>query len=266
MSQYINTSQLHYQARMMNFLHTILQHIRKLPTRFEPVPVSELMVQATEASISTQLTQAVNDIQEQLWRLPKQEQMTLRMHLMTVLSDHVLHASERSLRLEAARWLRLLVQTGLITQPATVFVTLVTAASSSTEIEERRAYLKLLFECFWPFRHPYPAYSWEDFPTNDVFYPLASLFASANLQTQEALVAIFTELPALNDAEISDALLPIALRWANHADPEYRRRSTDILARMSHPQAQEALQCLLTDPDPTVRASARRAASYTQPA
>jgi hypothetical protein len=169
-----------------------------------------------------------------------------------------------SLRLEATRWLRLLVQAGVITQPKDVFTIFVTAVTHATQVQEQRAYLKLLFECFWPFRHPYPTYTWEDFPANEVFYPLASLLAQTDLDIQSALLAIFAELPTLNDKEITDYLLPVALHWSHHSDPEYRRRITDVLARMNDACAQEALQCLIADSDPIVQANARRAASYTQ--
>jgi hypothetical protein len=252
---------------MMTFLHTIFHNMRimqRLSIRFERVSVSELLVQVEEAETAAQLTKVVNNVQDYLWSLPANQQTALRQHLVPALTTHVLHASEMSLRLEATRWLRLLIQAGVITQPKDVFTIFVTAVTHATQVQEQRAYLKLLFECFWPFRHPYPAYTWEDFPANEVFYPLASLLAQTDLDIQSALLAIFAELPTLNDKEITDYLLPVALHWSHHSDPEYRRRITDVLARMNDACAQEALQCLIADSDPIVQANARRAASYTQ--
>jgi hypothetical protein len=271
MNPYMHISLSGYPTLIMSFLQNTLHTIQRLSTRFEKVPFSELIVQAEEATTVEQLNRVVNQIQEQLWELPPQEQTLLRSNLINTLTNHVLHATQMAIRIEAARWLRLLVQAGLVTRPADIFVTLVTATvrvpitgiglSVKEQEHERHSYLKLLFECFWPFRHPYPAYAWEEFPANEIFYPLASLLAGGDLRTQEAIIAVLTELPTLDDREITDALLPLALRWARHSNPEYRRRITDVLARMSHAQAQEALQCLLTDPEPTVRFSAQRVSS-----
>lgn len=268
MSQYMNTSLLNYPNRVVTFLHNILHNMRRVSTRFEPVPISELLVQVEEVATAAQLTKIVNNVQDSLWSLPAKEQTALRQHLVPALTTHVLHASEMSLRVEAARWLRMLVQAGMITQPEDIFTTFVTTvtripistSSLSTQAQEQEVYLKLLFECFWPFRHPYPAYSWQDFPANEVFYPLAPMLAQADLNMQSALLLIFAELQSLNDKEIADYLLPVALRWSHHSDPEYRRRITDVLARMHDACAQEALRRLLADPEPIVRSSAKRAA------
>ena len=272
MNQYMNTSLSGYPTRMMTLLQHMVRGIAQLSIRPEKASLSELLLRIEESAAPEQLNRGVNQLQEQLWNMPQQEQILLRKNLLNALTRHVLCSPRMPVRIEAARWLRLLVQAGLVTRPADIFVTLVTAATRSTsaeagaEVRERRLYLKLLFECFWPFRHPYPAYTWEDFPTNDIFYPLVALFVQADARDQTTLMAIFAELPTLNDPEFVDILLPVALQWAQHSDLEYRRIITGVLARMSHPQAQEALQRLLTDPEPAVHLSARRVGSYTQPA
>jgi len=118
----------------------------------------------------------------------------------------------------------------------------------------------MVFDCFWPFRYPYAAFNWEVFPTNEVFYPLAPLLSEGDDSIQDTLLTIFAELPTLDDAQIEEHLLPVALQWSKHADAERRQRITDILARMSHSSAQQALYRLQSDVDPVVRARARRAA------
>ncbi len=272
MNQYMNTALSDHPTRMMTLLQHLLRGITRLSTRLEQASLSELLLRIEESTTPEQLNRGVNQVQEQLWNMALQEQVPLRKNLLNALSRHVLCSPSMPVRIEAARWLRLLVQAGLLTRPADIFVTLVTAATRSTsaeaaaEVQERRIYLKLLFECFWPFRHPYPAYTWEDFPTNDIFYPLVALFVQADARDQTTLMAIFAELAALNDPEFVDTLLPVALQWAQHSDPEYRRIITGVLARISHPQAQEALQRLLTDPEPAVHLSARHVSSYIQPA
>ncbi|MBA2395556.1 MAG: hypothetical protein H0V70_22725, partial [Ktedonobacteraceae bacterium] len=42
-----------------------------------------------------------------------------------------------------------------------------------------------------------PAFPWKDFPTNEIFYPLARLFEQADSSIQETLLAIFSELTIL---------------------------------------------------------------------
>lgn len=273
MNQYMNTSLAGYPTRMMTLLQHMLRSITQRSTRFEKLSPSELLLRIEESTTPEQLNRGINQLQELLWNMPQQDQMLLRQNLVNALTNHVLCSPHMPVRIEAARWLRLQVQARLVTRPADIFVTLVTAsirvtgtADTGAAVKEQRIYLKLLFECFWPFRHPYPAYTWENFPANDVFYPLVSLLAKAEARTQTILMAIFAELSTLNDPEIADTLIPIALAWARHSDPEYRRIITSVLARLSDPQAQEALQRLLTDPEPAVQLSAQRVNSYTQPA
>jgi HEAT repeat protein len=131
---------------------------------------------------------------------------------------------------------------------------------------EQRAYLKMIFDCFWPFRYPYPAFNWQQFPANEVFYPLVSLLNSADYATQDLLIGIFSELPTLDDSEIQPYLLPLALQWSNSPDAERRRQVTHALARMNHTAAYEALHRLLSDPDPVVRESAKSATGYMRKA
>ena len=126
--------------------------------------------------------------------------------------------------MEAAGWLRLFVQAGFVTTPHDVIATLVTAATQLSPTDnattrERQAYLTMIFDCFWPFHHPYPAYTWQAFPANEVFYPLAPLITQADARTQDTLIGIFGELSSLNDTEIASYVLPVALQWANSTDP-----------------------------------------------
>jgi len=208
----------------------------------------------------------VNKLQSRIWYLPSEEQAIARKQLTDALIQVVEHTQQSSSRLEAAGWLRMFVQAAYVSQPEQVFVTIVTAATqASTEANnsspnEQHAYLKMIFDCFWPFRYPYATYTWEQFPSNEVFYPLAPLLSQGDDYTQDTLVAIFAELPSLDDAEIGEYLLPVALDWSTHANPERRQRITTILALMSSISAQETLSRLQADPDPLVRHRAKRAA------
>jgi HEAT repeat protein len=74
------------------------------------------------------------------------------------------------------------------------------------------------------------------------------------------LISIFAELPRLDDAAIVEHLLPVALAWSDHPDPDRRKRIAAVLSRMSNTSAQEALRRLQADPHPLVRTSATRAA------
>jgi hypothetical protein len=147
-----------------------------------------------------------------------------------VLSQHVLTASDASLKLVASDWLRLLVQTVVVAQPETVFLTLVSAAiqafqrNTQESAHELRTYLKLIFESFWPFRSPYAAYPRELFPSSEVFYPLIPLFNQVDTTMQESLLNIFTQLPTLDDVATEEPFLPSALIESSRADPEHQRR------------------------------------------
>ena len=114
-----------------------------------------------EAKTAHQLTKAMNTIQSGLWRLTKDERLLLSQRVADVLSQFVLIASDASLRLVAADWLRLFMQAGVVAQPETVFVTLVTATlwafqrNTQESAHELSIYLTLIVESFWPFRSPY---------------------------------------------------------------------------------------------------------------
>jgi len=246
--------------------------LRKLSSHFYPLSISELLLQIEEATTPTHLTKTVNQLQNLLWKLSSKEQAAFRQNLVNVLGKHVLQGTQEEIRIEAAGWLRLFMQAGLVAQPADIFVTLVTATTRvplsdhTSDLSEQETYLKMIFECFWPFRHPYPVYTWQVLPTNAVFYPLAPLFDEADYTMQDALMGIYGELPALDDAEILEHLLPVALQWSKHADPERRRRVANILAHINQESAQEALCCLQSDPDTDVRESAKSAAGYVRKA
>jgi hypothetical protein len=246
-------------------LITLLQKLRRSGIGYKKTSIHDLLKRVQDANTAPQLTKAVNKLQEQLWVCPKAVQAAPREQLMKALQNHVLYNQQSELRIEAASWVRLLVQAGLTTQPQTDFALLVTAVTQNNRSSsERLTYLKLLFECFWPFRYPYTAFSWDMFPSNDIFFPLATLLHDTNRDMQEAILAIFAELPTLDEAEIAEPLLPVALQWATHSDAECRRRVTQVLARLTAPAAQSALQRLLSDTDPIVRASAKNAMNYAR--
>ena len=183
-----------------------------------------------KAKTAHQLTKAMKKIQISLWKLSSDERLLASQRVTVVLSQHVLKASNASLKLVAADWLRLLMQMGVVAQPEIVFVTLVTAAikafhrNTQESARELRTYLKLIFESFWPFRSPYAAFPRELFPSKAVFYPLIPLLSQADTEMQESLLIIFAELPTLDDVEIEEHLLPPALIESSHADPEPQRR------------------------------------------
>lgn len=261
---------INHPNRLSASMHPFTRVFRKLSSYLDPLSVSELLLQLEEVTTPAHLTRTVNRVQNLLWKLPTKEQGVFRQNLVNVLCKHVLQGAQKEVRLEAAGWLRLFVQAGQVTQPADIFVTLVTAAvrpslnEHTSDLSEQRAYLRMIFDCFWPFRHPYPAYTWQALPTNEAFYPLAPLFEKADYATQDVLIGIYGELPALDNVEILEHLLPVALQWSKHADPERRRRVANVLARINQESAQEALCCLQSDPDPAVRESAKSAAGYVR--
>jgi hypothetical protein len=272
MNQSSNSLIVNHPNRLNTSMQNIMRGLRKLSSYLYPRSISELLLQLEEAATPAQLTGTMNKLQNLLWKLPDREQALFRKNLMHTLSMSVLQGAQEEVRLEAAGWLRLFVQAGLVTQPEDVFVTLVTAAthstggSQTTARNKQLAYLKLIFECFWPFRHPYPAYTWQVFPTNEAFYPLASLLNQGDYAIQDALIGIYAELPALDDKEILEHLLPVALYWSKHPDAERRRRVANVLARINQESAQEALCCLQSDADPIVQESAKTAAGYVRKA
>jgi hypothetical protein len=253
---------------MHNPLRTLLQPF----TGVYAPSIPELLVQAQRVTSPVQLTKLVNKLQSHIWNLSAEEQAIARKQLADALILLVKHTPEASLRIEAAGWLRMFVQAAYVSQPEQVFVTLVTTVlrsateASTYDQHEQRIYLKMIFDCFWPFRYPYAAYTWELFPNNEVFYSLAPLLSQVDDAAQNTLLAIFAELPSLDDAELIEYLLPVALRWSTHTDPERRQRITSILALMSHSSAQAALSRLQADADPFVRTSAKRAAEKVRKA
>ena len=269
---------LDHTNRLPTSMHLIMRGIqsirglKKLTASFSPLPVSELFMRLEEASSPASLTSIVNKLQAASWKQSSVEQALIRKHMLTLLTQHVLQGKDAALRLEAAGWLRLLLQAGLVAQPQEVFVTLVTAAVRVSECEQNEQHegdtnellvlLTLIFQCFWPFRHPYPAYKWVLFPANDVFYPLVLLFNHVGYDAQDTLIGIFSELPTLEDTEFARHLLPVALQWARHTDPERRRRIANVLARINQSSTHEALSHLLSDTDSVVRESAKSAAVY----
>ncbi len=271
MSQATETLLFKRPNRFNITMQQFMRGFRKITSLLSPLPLSELLIQLEEASSPASLSRIVNKIQPILWKQSSKEQSLARKHLLNVLTHHVLQVEDAALRLEAAGWLRLLVQAGLVAQPQEIFVTLVTAAVRATQNghhaasrKEQQAYLTMIFQCFWPFRYPYAAFSWQLFPVNDVFYPLASLFTEADNEAQDTLISIFAELPSLEDAEISRYLLPVALQWAGDSDPERRRRIPNVLARINSPSTDEALAQLQSDPDPIVRKNAKSAAGFVR--
>jgi hypothetical protein len=193
-------------------------------------PISVSIRHVEEVKTAQQLTKAMKKIQSSLWKLSSDERRQASKRVTDVLSQHVLTASDASLKLVAADWLRFLMQTGVVSQPEPVFVALVTAAIQASQgnrqenAHELRTYLKMIFESFWPFRSPYAAYSRELFPSIEVFYPLIPLLGQVDIEMQDPLLLIFAELPPLDDAVIEDPLLPPALIESSRAEPECQRR------------------------------------------
>ncbi|HLH63364.1 MAG TPA: hypothetical protein VKV20_16905 [Ktedonobacteraceae bacterium] len=259
-----------YSGRLLHSAQSTLRNVLRPISHAHSRTISELLIQLDEATTPAQLSKLVNTLQVRIFKLPAQKQLVQRKRVVDTLTLHVLHSPTAALRIEAASWLRLFIQASLISQPQEIFVTLVTAVtrtptnSGDEQLQERQAYLKMIFDCFWPYRFPYPAYSWKDFPGNEVFYPLAPLFAQGNETTQDLLISLFNELPTLNDERIAEYLLPVALRWANDNDTERRCRITTILCKLNDPTAQNTLTQLQYDPNPLVANSARRAAECVQ--
>lgn len=259
-----------YSGRLLHSAEGALRHALRPVVRAHSRSISELLVQLDEATTPAHLSRLVNKLQVRIFKLPAQKQAVQRKRLADILTLHVLYSSATPLRIAAAGWLRMFVQAGLISYPGEIFVTLVTAVvrasaeNNDEAIHEQQAYLSMIFDCFWPYRYPYPAYSWEAFPDNEVFYPLTALLLQGNEETLDILISIFNELPTLNDENIAAQLLPLALRWASDTDSERRCRIANILCKMSHPAAQAALTQLQQDSNPLVVASARRAAECLQ--
>lgn len=200
----------HHLPRLLPFLHGAKQAERPFSTNV----TVDLLDAVRSATTSKQLTHAVNNVQERLWRIGSSgttERLQVADQLIEVLKIQVLFAATPSVRTTAAAFLRMLLQLGMASQPQSVFVTFVTAIVQTSEDvqqsdEECYTYIKLLFECFWPFRCPYPAFSWEQFPANAIFYPLAPLLDTLPLRSQEMLLCIFSELPDLSEKEFTHYL------------------------------------------------------------
>lgn len=224
----------------------------------------ELLDLLAGAASPQQLNKLVNRFQGRIWNLSRDEQALLHERLAEVLSELVLRSKTRALRLEAAGWMRLLVQAAYLSEPDSVFITLVVAATRNEEIDvaECRAYLNMIVDCFWPFRHPYATYNWEKLPANAAFSPLAALFALNEDSIEDLLVAVFSQLPTLDNSEIAAGLLPVVLRWAKHPDPDRRQRVISLLARLDAADARAALEELKFDNDPAVRLEALRAVEW----
>ena len=255
-----------YSGQLDHSVLSKLKSLLRLARHASATSIAELLQQIETTTTPRQLNKRINKLQSKIWNLPGHEQTLFRERLADILAVLILQSRQRALRLEAAGWLRMITQTAYLPQPEQSFVTLVTAATLNNQIDthERADYLRMIVDCFWPFRYPYPAFTWEVFPANSVFYALAPLLFNADDYTQSMLVAIFSELPALDENEIAAHLLPVALQWAEHSDSERRQRITTILARLKHLDAQSALQCLQSDSDPLVQTSARRAAEKEQ--
>ena len=153
-----------------------------------------------EAKSAHQVTKAMKKIQSSLWKISSDQRLVASQRVTTVLSQHILTASDASLKLVAADWLRLLMQEGVVAQPETVFITLVTAAIQAFQVNTQesrhkfRTYLKLIFESFWPFRSPYAAYPRELFPSKGVFYPLLPLLNQADTEMRGILADHFCSI------------------------------------------------------------------------
>src|SRR5579872_1228934 len=192
-------------GRAISPMERLLHSMWALLSINHPATLSELIINLEEATTPAQLTKTLNSLQDSLWNLSTEEQAKFRGIAINLLKRRVLQPNVESLQHEAASWLRAFVQSGQVTNPTDIFVTLVTAAKQTamrdqaSSNDDHNPYLKMIFDCFWPFRHPYQAYTWEAFPPNAAFYPLAALFAQANEATVDMLLGIFAELPSLDD-------------------------------------------------------------------
>lgn len=220
----------------------------------------EALEQIANSATAQQLNKRINQFQSKIFNLSRDEQALLRERLAAVLPAILMEADARTLRMEAAGWLRLLVQAAYLVQPGSVFRALVTAATHYPAIDkaECRAYLQMIVDCFWPFRHPYATYSWEQLPANATFLPLTKLFELNDDAIEESLMTVILQLPALDDRTLIDQVTPVALHWATHSDSGRRHRILPLLERISNPDTRAALEHLCRDQDPVVRANAQR--------
>src|SRR3989442_2898215 len=111
-------SQLHYSDISLpaysNRINTLLRN--PLRVLLQPVyglysvSIPELFVQIQKATTPQQLTKLVNKLQSRIYNLSPAEQAVTRNQLTDSLSSLALRASQVSLRLEAAGWLRMFVQ------------------------------------------------------------------------------------------------------------------------------------------------------------
>jgi hypothetical protein len=255
-----------YSGRLDHTMQSKIQSLLRSHRHTNAKSIAELLQQIETTTTPRQLNKRINKLQSSIWNLPKVEQTLFWERLANILAVHILQSRHRALRLEAAGWLRMITQAAYLPQPEQSFESLVTAATRNDLIDahERALYLKMIVDCFWPFRYPYPAFTWEVFPANSVFYALAPLLSHTDDYAQSILVAIFSELPTLDEDEIAAHLLPFALQWAGHQYSEHRQRITTILARIGHADAQVALQRLQSDSHPMVQISASRAAEKEQ--
>jgi len=83
-------------------------------------------MEVERATTAPVLRKAMNRVQDHLWKMPSSEQLLPRKRLIALLREHVLHAPDAPLRLEAASWLRFLLQAGCVPQPEEEFLTLMT--------------------------------------------------------------------------------------------------------------------------------------------
>src|SRR5690348_5544606 len=89
--------------------------------------IAELLHRIEITNAPGQLYSSINSLQGKLWHLPAQEQTLLRERLADILAARMLYAPQRTLRLEAADWLRMFTQAGYLPQPEQSFVAFVTA-------------------------------------------------------------------------------------------------------------------------------------------
>src|SRR5947199_8512884 len=117
MSQPTNTLTLEQSNKLIASMHNIVRSLRNLSSHLIPQPLSELLLRLEEATTPAQLTSTVNKIQHTLWKMSPQQQAPFRTQLIAALTTHVLHNTEEAMRMEAAGWLRLLAQAGLVSEP-----------------------------------------------------------------------------------------------------------------------------------------------------
>jgi hypothetical protein len=108
-----------YSNRMNHVMFNSLRHILRPIGGLHELTIPALLLQFQEVT-AAQVTKLANKVQDLITLLPPQEQAMERTLLASALTLLVQRASQVPVRLEAARWLHLLVQAAYISQPENI--------------------------------------------------------------------------------------------------------------------------------------------------